>query len=281
MQRADFEGIFRVDGRPSGDDPHPRPAAARVPAAHRRGAGRGRGAARRAGREDRHRGRRPARDQPDARSPRLPSRRDLPRDHRDAGARDPRGRLHRQEGGCRRPPRDHDPARRRQEGAREPGAARARHCRGGVRRAGRRSRLPRRHHDRDPARGAHGRQDRRDGRVLQLRHQRPHADDVRHLARRRRQVPAGQYIDAGDLARRPVRDARPGGRRPAGRDGHRARSCDARRPQGGHLRRARRRSGDGQVLPPRRHELRQLFAVPRAGGASRRGAGGHRSERAS
>ena len=34
-------------------------------------------------------------------------------------------------------------------------------------------------------------------------------------------------------------------------------------PQGRHLRRARRRPGDGQVLPPVGHELRVLLAVPR------------------
>ena len=39
-------------------------------------------------------------------------------------------------------------------------------------------RLPGRHDDRDPARRADGRRDRRGGRVLQLRHQRPDADDA-------------------------------------------------------------------------------------------------------
>ncbi len=46
-------------------------------------------------------------------------------------------------------------------------------------RAGRQGRLHGRHDDRDPARRAHRRRDRRGGRVLQLRHQRPDADDVR------------------------------------------------------------------------------------------------------
>ena len=46
--------------------------------------------------------------------------------------------------------------------------------------------LPRRHHDRGAARRAHRRRDRRDGRVLLLRHQRPDPDDARRLARRRR-----------------------------------------------------------------------------------------------
>ena len=50
-------------------------------------------------------------------------------------------------------------------------------------------------------------------------------------------------------------------------------------PQGRHLRRARRRPRDGQVLPPREDGLRELLAVPRAGRAPRRGAGRHRGER--
>ena len=41
-----------------------------------------------------------------------------------------------------------------------------------------------RHHDRNPARRADRRRDRRDGRVLQLRHQRPHANRARHEPRR-------------------------------------------------------------------------------------------------
>ena len=45
------------------------------------------------------------------------------------------------------------------------------------------------------------------------------------------------------------------------------------RPQGRHLRRAGRRPGDREVLPPRRDELRELLAVPPARRPSRRGAG--------
>jgi pyruvate, orthophosphate dikinase len=47
--------------------------------------------------------------------------------------------------------------------------------------------LPGRHHDRNPARRAHGRRDRADRRVLQLRHQRPHPDLPGHEPRRLRQ----------------------------------------------------------------------------------------------
>ena len=57
-----------------------------------------------------------------------------------------------------------------------------------------------------PRAALHGRRDRRDGRVLQLRHQRPDADDLRHQPRRRRQLPAGLSADK-DPASRPVRDA--------------------------------------------------------------------------
>ncbi len=141
-------------------------------------------------------------------------------------------------------------------------------------------RVPGRHHDRDPARGAHRQRDRRGRRVLQLRHQRPHADDARRQPRRRRQVPpAVHQRGIGDLAGRPVRDARPERRGPAGRDRHRARPQHAAGPQGRHLRRAGRRPRDGQVLPPREDGLRELLAVPPPGGAPRRGAGRHRGAR--
>ncbi len=61
----------------------------------------------------------------------------------------------------------------------------------GLRREGVQGRVSGRHHDRVAARRAHRRRDRRGSRVLQLRHQRPHPDDLRLLARRRQQVPAG------------------------------------------------------------------------------------------
>ena len=76
-----------------------------------------------------------------------------------------------------------------------------------LRRAGRGSRVPRRHDDRDPARGAHRRRDRRRRRVLQLRHQRPHADDARPQPRRRRQVPPALH-ERGARSGRPTRSRR-------------------------------------------------------------------------
>ena len=53
--------------------------------------------------------------------------------------------------------------------------------------------------DRDPARRAHRRPDRRGRRVLQLRHQRPHADDARRQPRRRRQVPAALHERSAEI----------------------------------------------------------------------------------
>ncbi len=74
---------------------------------------------------------------------------------------------------------DHDPARRACERAvarARPARGRGQEDRGGLRRP---ARLQVRHHDRDPARRLDGRRDRGGGLVLQLRHQRPHADGVR------------------------------------------------------------------------------------------------------
>ena len=92
MQRARLRGNLRGDGRAAGDDPAARSAAARVPAARRRGEQAARAHARHAARRaDAHRGIF-ARDQPDARASRLPARHHLSRDHRNAGPGDLRGR---------------------------------------------------------------------------------------------------------------------------------------------------------------------------------------------
>ena len=68
FQKAGLRRHLRGDGRPAGDDPPARPAAARVPAARRQGPGRGRQAARHPRREGQGAGRGAARDQPDARA---------------------------------------------------------------------------------------------------------------------------------------------------------------------------------------------------------------------
>ena len=67
-----------------------------------------------------------------------------------------------------------------------------------------------------------------------------------------------------DPARRPVPDHRPGRRGRAHADGHRRAGRVKPESQDRHLRRARRRSRIGGVLPQRRHELRLLLALPRA-----------------
>ena len=103
-------------------------------------------------------------------------------------------------------------------------------------------RVPGRHDDRAAARRPDRRRDRRGRGVLQLRHQRPDADDLRPLARRRRPVP-GAVPGAGGDRERSVPDARPGGRRRADQDRGRARPQDPARHQARHLRRARRRPG--------------------------------------
>ena len=131
-----------------------------------------------------------ARVQPDARPPRRASRHHLSRDHRDADARDHGGGLQAEQGRPEGRARDHDPAgRRRPRAARSEGDRRSRRARRdqGDRRQGQ---VPDRHDDRGAARRADGRRGREGSRVLLVRHQRPDADGVRLLARRRRQVPA-------------------------------------------------------------------------------------------
>ena len=79
--------------------------------------------------------------------------------------------------------------------------------------AGRQGEVPRRHDDRSAARCHHRRSDCRRSAVLLVRHQRPHADDVRVLARRHRQVPA-RVSGQEDSRQGSVRD-----------DRHRRRRC--------------------------------------------------------
>ena len=88
---------------------------------------------------------------------------------------------------------------------------------GGLRRARAQGEVRGRHDDRGPARRAHRRRDREDRRVLLLRHERPHADDVRPLPRRHRRGPRCLPRE-GHLAGRSVRLDRPRGRRRAHED---------------------------------------------------------------
>ena len=114
-------------------------------------------------------------------------------------------------------------------------------------------------------------------RVLLVRHQRPHPDLPRPLPRRRRADPR-QLRGAGGPAGRPVRLHRPGGRGRARAHRHRARPQGAPRPQGRHLRRARRRPRLRRLLPRGGPRLRLVLRLPRARGAPRRGAGGDQGE---
>ena len=216
-----------------------------------------------------------ARGQPDARHAWLPARAAVAGDLRDAGARDRAGsRSGRGADGRAAARRDHAPARRLPRGARAPARAdRARRGRGAV------GRVPVRHDDRAAACLHPGRRDRRGGRLLLVRHERPHPDGDRLLARRRRGQVPHLLPRARDPRAQPVRGARPGGRRRPDADRRRARPQHEAGPEDGDLRRARRRAALGRVLPPARARLRQLLALPgaartarsRPGGAGRRG----------
>ena len=94
-----------------------------------------------------------------------------------------------------------------------------------LRRRARARAVPDRHDDRGAARGAHRRRDRALGRLLLVRHQRPHADDLRALARRRRRASCPTYLESGHPRRRPVRVDRRGGHRRADRARRRRRGA--------------------------------------------------------
>ena len=196
-----LRGDLRGHARAARDDPAPRPAAARVPAAARGGrdARRWRSGSARSARRTRC-------------SARAGCRLGLlyPEIYEMQVRAIVRAALAVEEAHRRRAARrDHAPARRLRRGA--PPAARA-HRSTRPTRSSRRpgaDRLPRRHDDRAAAGVRPRGRDRRGGRLLQLRHERPDPDDARLLPRRRR----GQVPHA--LPRRPhprgepVRDARP------------------------------------------------------------------------
>ncbi len=122
-----------------------------------------------------------------------------------------------------------------------------------------------------PRAALRARRDRPRGRLLLLRHQRPHPDDPRLQPRRRREqvphpLPAEQRHHL-----QPVRDHRPGGGRKAGGDGGRRR---ARRAARGSSWASAASTGAtrpvGDVLPPGGPRLRLVLALPRPDGAHRR-----------
>ena len=190
MQRGDFEGIFRaMEGYPVTIRLLDPPLHEFLPHDKEEVAG----LAREMGKDPKdaaaHRGR-AERAEPDARPPRLPAGHHLPRDHRHAGPRHLRGRLHR--GGAEGPgaARGDDSAHLHGGRVPAPGADHPAGGRRGVPRAPAHRAVPARHDDRAAPRGAHRRRDRAGGAVLQLRHQRPDPDHVGPLARRRRELPA-------------------------------------------------------------------------------------------
>ena len=131
-----------------------------------------------------------------------------------------------------------------------------------------------RHDDRGAARRAHRRRDRQARRLLLVRHQRPHPDDLR-LSRddARKFLPA--YVEHGHPRGRSLRHrSTSDGVGELIRIGVEQRPRDAPGPQGRHLRRARRRPAERAVLPRGRPRLRLLLAVPRARRAARGGPGG-------
>ena len=216
--RRDLPG----DGRPAGHRPADRPAAARVPAA----AG-GAGGERR-GRPGARRGRRPRTRRCWPRYAGCTSR------TRCSGLRGVRlglvipglfamqVRAIAEAAVALRPRRaatragDHGAAGRRRAGAGDgTRGGRADHRRGG---RGQRRRGADRHDDRGAAGGADRRADRRGGRVLLLRHQRPDPDGLGLLPRRRRGRVLLALPGAGHLRRLAVRVDRPRRRRPAGPD---------------------------------------------------------------
>jgi pyruvate,orthophosphate dikinase len=129
-----------------------------------------------------------------------------------------------------------------------------------------------RDHDRTAAGGVARGRDRQERRILLLRHQRPHPDDARRLARRRGVLPRHLH-GQGTPALRSVRDLGHGGRRRAHAHRRRARPCDQAQPQARHLRRARRRSGLDRLLRNGASRLCLMLTVPHPDRSSRRGAG--------
>ena len=130
-----------------------------------------------------------------------------------------------------------------------------------------------RNDDRDATRGHPRRRDRGGVRLLLLRHQRPHPDDVRLQPGRHREPDDAGLPGAGPAQAQPVRDHRPDRRGRAGDDGRAARALGAQGPQARGLRRAWRRSGVDPPVLRGRAGLRELLALPGAHRPARRGPG--------
>ena len=218
--------------------------------------------------------RRAARGQPDARPPRLPARHHLPRDLRDAGARDLRGRAATSRGrAATRRARGDDPAGRapRASSSCIKALIDAVAAKVFAARSGRDARYLVGTMIELPRAALRRRRDRRARGVLLVRHQRPHPDDARPIARRCRRVPR-RLLEQGIFARRPVPAST---RRAWASSSASASSAAARpaRPEARHLRRAWRRPGLDRSATSR-PRLRLLLALPRADRAPRGRPGG-------
>ena len=255
MQREDFVGLLTaMDGLPTTirllDPPLHEFLPDRTELAVRVAVAKATGERRPGRRTPARRRRAAAREQPDARPARRTARPGRAGPVRHAGARDRRGRGAAQARRRRPAGGDHGAARGLGDGA-APRARRDRHRRrGGV--GGRRAGRPDRHDDRAAAGRAHRAADRRVGRVLLVRHQRPHPDDVGLLARRRRGVDLPDLPGQGGVHGVAVRVARPRRRGRAGAHGRRVGPPYPPGHQAGRLRRARRRPGVRALLPRRR-----------------------------
>ena len=206
-----------------------------------------------------------ARVEPDARPARRPARPAHARPVRAAGPRHHRGR-HRAHQGRQEPAgRDHGAAGRVRDGA-APGPRRGRDSSSSssASRPASASTVPIGTMIELPARRAHRAPHRRRRRLLLLRHQRPHPDQVGLLPRRRRGRRVRHLPGEGRLHRLPVRDHRRRRHRPPGQDRRRGGPRHQTHPQARRLRRTRRRPRIHPLLPRRRPRLRLLLAVPRA-----------------
>ena len=264
-----LRGDLRGDGRPAGDDPPARLAAARVPAGARRGAGRA----------DARADPVAAGVEPDAGLARVPARPLLPRDLRDAGARD-------------RPRRD-----RRAGAHRSAPLVEIMHPLVGFG-----EELKRLRELTVRVAAEEGELEYLVGTMIELPRACVRADEIAEhadffsfgtndltqtalgLSRDdARPLPLALPRD-GRARARSVRDDRPGRRRRPDGDRRRARPPHPGGPQARHLRRARGRGEVGRVLPPARARLRQLLPVSRSARPSRRRPGcadraGHRRGR--
>ena len=146
-----FRGNLRGDGRPAGDDPASRSAAARVSSARRRGEQAPGAYARASPRGARAHRRGPQRKQPDVGPPRLPSRHHVPRNHGNAGPGDLRSRSTSNETWNRRTSGDHGSTRLDSRGIRESAVNTGKRGRAGAGRNGRNRELHDRNDDRAPA----------------------------------------------------------------------------------------------------------------------------------